>query len=242
MDRYLIVGLGNPGKDYEKTRHNIGFRCVDALAAAHGLKFDGKKGKAVLAEGTIADKKVLIAKPQTYMNLSGESVRLLVDFYKIPLANVMVIMDDMDVPLGTLRIRVKGSAGGQNGMKNIINHLGTDEISRLRFGIGRPPGRMAPAAYVLQDFDKQDAILLAETMDRVMKALDTWLREGITAMMNRYNGTAEEIARNTNTTQKPSPSIPHGEGRDQSSPLRPEGEGSGVEGHASEPQAKPESA
>lgn len=197
-DRYLIVGLGNPGRDYEKTRHNIGFRCVDAIATAHQFIFAKKQAKALIADGMIADRKVLLAKPQTYMNLSGESVRGLMDFYKIPLANILVISDDLDIPLGTLRIRAKGGAGGQNGLKSIIQHLGTPDFARLRFGIGRPPGRMEPAAYVLQDFDKADAILLIETLDRVVRSIDTWLCFGVELMMTRHNGTAEEAARTVN--------------------------------------------
>src|SRR5438552_1736530 len=169
MDRYLIVGLGNPGREYEKTRHNVGFRFVDALAAAHGMTFSKKQSKALVADGTIGDHKVLLAKPQTYMNLSGEAVRGLMDFYKIPLSNLLVVSDDLDIPAGTLRIREKGGAGGQKGLKSIIEHLGTPEFARMRVGIGRPPGRMDPAAYVLQDFDKSNAILLIETLDRVVK-------------------------------------------------------------------------
>jgi peptidyl-tRNA hydrolase, PTH1 family len=191
QERYLIVGLGNPGKEYEKTRHNIGFRCVDALATAHGMTFSKSQSRALIADGTIAERKVLLAKPQTYMNLSGESVKGLMSFYKIPIQNLLVIMDDMDIPVGTLRIREQGSAGGQNGMKNIIQHLGTPDIARIRFGIGRPPGRMQPAAYVLQDFDKADQITVIETTDRVLKAVDVWLREGINIAMTKYNGNGE---------------------------------------------------
>ncbi len=194
-DRYLIVGLGNPGREYEKTRHNIGFRCVDAIAAAHGLTFSRRQSKALVADGVIAGQKVLLARPQTFMNLSGEAVQGLVTFYKIPLSNLLVISDDMDIPVGVLRIREKGGAGGQKGLKSIAAHLGTQEFARLRFGIGRPPGRMDPAAYVLQDFDKSEAILLIETLDRVVKAVDVWLRFGLPIMMTRFNGTAEESAR-----------------------------------------------
>ena len=196
-DRYLIVGLGNPGREYEKTRHNIGFRCVDAIAAAHGLTFSRRQSKALVADGVIAGQKVLLARPQTFMNLSGEAVQGLVTFYKIPLNNLLVISDDMDIPVGVLRIREKGGAGGQKGLKSIAAHLGTQEFARLRFGIGRPPGRMDPAAYVLQDFDKSEAILLIETLDRVVKAVDVWLRFGLPIMMTRFNGTAEESARVT---------------------------------------------
>jgi PTH1 family peptidyl-tRNA hydrolase len=204
-DRYLIVGLGNPGREYEKTRHNIGWRCVDAIAAAHGLTFARKQSKAIVADGTIADRKVLLAKPQTYMNLSGEAVRGLVDFYKIPPANLLVISDDMDIPLGTLRIRESGGAGGQKGLKSIIEHLGTQNFARMRFGLSRPPGRMDPAAYVLQDFDKGEMPLVNETLDRVVKAVETWLREGTAIAMTRHNGTADEAARTAVTPQLSAP-------------------------------------
>jgi PTH1 family peptidyl-tRNA hydrolase len=195
-DRFLIVGLGNPGREYQNTRHNIGWRCVDAIATAHGLTFAKKQSKAIIADGTIADQKVLLAKPQTYMNLSGEAVQGLITFYKVPLANLLVISDDMDIPLGTLRIREKGGAGGQKGLKSIIEHLGTQDFARMRFGLSRPPGRMDPSAYVLQDFDKREMPLVIETLDRVVKATETWLREGIALAMTRHNGTAEEAAQN----------------------------------------------
>ncbi len=194
-DRYLIVGLGNPGREYEKTRHNIGFRCVEAVAAAHGLAFAKKQSKALVADGLIAAQKVLLAKPQTYMNLSGEAVRSLIDFYKIPLVNLLVISDDMDIPIGTIRIREKGGAGGQKGLKSIIEHLGTQEFARMRIGVGRPPGRMDPMDYVLQDFAKEDTILVIETLDRAVRAVESWLRDGISLMMTRHNGTADEAAR-----------------------------------------------
>src|SRR5258707_9186864 len=148
-DRYLIVGLGNPGREYEKTRHNIGWRCVDAIAAALGLTFAKKQSKAIVADGIIADRKVLLAKPQTYMNLSGEAVRGLVDFYKIPIENLLVISDDMDIPLGTLRIRESGGAGGRKGLKSIIEHFGTQEFAPKRVGISGSTGRMNPRAHVL---------------------------------------------------------------------------------------------
>src|SRR3954451_21077400 len=149
--RDVIVGLGDPGREFKKTRHNIDFRSIDAIAQAYGLTFAKKQSKALVADGVIADRKVLLAKPQTYMNLSGESVRSLVDFYKIPVGNLIVISDDMDIPAGTLRIREKGSAGGQKGLKSIMEHLGTQDFARIRVGIGRPPGRMDPSAYVLQN-------------------------------------------------------------------------------------------
>jgi PTH1 family peptidyl-tRNA hydrolase len=195
-DRHLIVGLGNPGREYEKTRHNIGFRCVDAIAAAHGLAFAKRQSKALVADGLIAERKVLLVKPQTYMNLSGEAVRGLLDFYRIPLENLLAVSDDLDIPIGTLRIREKGGAGGQKGLKSISEHLGTRDFARMRIGIGRPPGRMDPIDYVLQDFDASEMILVIETLDRAVRAVETWLRDGLAIAMTRHNGTADEAARN----------------------------------------------
>ncbi|HRE46289.1 MAG TPA: aminoacyl-tRNA hydrolase [Aggregatilineales bacterium] len=203
-DCYLIVGLGNPGRDYDNTRHNIGFRAADALAAAYGFTFAKKQAKGILADGLIAERKVILVKPQTYMNLSGETVRPLIDFYQIPLANLLVISDDLDIPLGTIRIREKGGSGGQKGIKSIIDHVGTQEFPRLRIGIGRPPGRMDPAAYVLQPFAANQQLEVSLTLDRVVKAVDTWLRFGLALMMTRHNGTTDEAARNAEA-QPPAP-------------------------------------
>ncbi len=193
-ERYLIVGLGNPGKDYENTRHNIGFQVIEALAAAYRLKFDQKKSKARYADGVIVGKRVIIVKPQTYMNLSGNAVRGLMDFYKIPVEHLMVISDDLDTPLGMLRIRPKGGAGGQKGLRHIIQQVGTQDFARTKLGIGRPPGKMDPARYVLRPFKGDDAILATETIDRAVKAIEIWLQDGIDAAMNRQNGTAEDVA------------------------------------------------
>lgn len=206
-DRFLIVGLGNPGTEYERTRHNIGFRVVESLAAKHALSFSKKQAKALLAEGTIVGRRVLLAKPQTYMNLSGESVRPLIAFYNLPLTNVLIILDDLDIPLGTLRLRPSGSAGGQKGLKSILDQLGTQQVARLRFGVGRPPGRMDAAAYVLQPFAAEEQLLVAETVDRAVRAIETWLELGIEIAMARYNGSAEDAARNAGAA----PSLPTAE-------------------------------
>ncbi len=188
-DLYLIVGLGNPGKEYENTRHNVGWRVIDELARRHGLKLDKKEKKSITASGVMNGKKVILAKPQTYMNLSGEAVRGLVDFYKIDTDHLLTISDDLDLPLGTLRLRKTGSAGGQNGLKSIIQHLGDNQdFSRVRFGIGRPPGKMNPKDYVLQGFKGDDAILVMEVVDRAVKAVETWLAEGIDLAMTKHNG------------------------------------------------------
>lgn len=193
-ERYLIVGLGNPGREYVDTRHNVGFRCVDALAAAHGIPFEAKKkSKAKIADGLITGKRVLLAKPQTFMNLSGSSVQGLASFYQIPPEHIIVIFDDLDIPPGTLRIRPKGGSGGHRGMTDIIQKLGTQDFPRIRFGIGRPPGQMDPAAFVLRRFDADEEVLAAETVERTIKTLETWLTDGIDMAMNLYNGTAEDI-------------------------------------------------
>ena len=194
-DRFLIVGLGNPGKEYENTRHNIGFQVVDELAAAYGLKFDTKKSHAKYADGLIRGKRVILAKPQTYMNLSGNAVKGLMDFFKIPIENILIVLDHLDVPLGTLRIRPKGGSGGQNGLKHIIQQLGnTQNFARIRLGISRPPGNMDPAKYVLRPFKGDEEILARVTVDRAIKAIEIWLEDGIDQAMNQQNGTAEDVA------------------------------------------------
>jgi len=193
-ERYLIVGLGNPGREYENTRHNVGFRCMDALAQANRIAFNSrKKSKSKIAEGQIAGKTVLIAKPHTYMNLSGGAVQGLAAFYKIPPARMIFVFDDMDLPLGTLRIRARGGSGGHRGLTDIIQRLGTQDIARIRFGISRPPGKMDPAAYVLLPFKPDELPLVQQTVQRVLKAIETWLIDGIEAAMNRYNGTADGL-------------------------------------------------
>jgi PTH1 family peptidyl-tRNA hydrolase len=198
-ERYLVVGLGNPGREYNETRHNVGFRCADALVKAHHLRFDPKKkSKGKVAEGTIAGKQVLVAKPQTFMNLSGSTVQGLASFYKIPPERILVIFDDLDLPPGTLRIRQKGGSGGHRGLTDIIRRLGTQDFPRIRFGIGRPPGRMEPAAFVLQRFSGEDEKLVAQTVERAVKAVELWLTEGINSAMNRFNGTGDNLVQPVN--------------------------------------------
>jgi PTH1 family peptidyl-tRNA hydrolase len=192
--RYLIIGLGNPGKEYDGTRHNIGFRCADALVRAYGLTYEkGKKSKAKVADGIIAGKRALVIKPQTYMNLSGSSAQGIAAFYQIPPERIIVIYDDMDIPLGTLRIRAKGGAGGHRGLQDIINRLGASNIARVRVGIGRPPERMEPSAHVLRRFDAEELPVIEEATQRVVKTVETWLTHGIDMAMNQYNGSAEEV-------------------------------------------------
>lgn len=200
-DKYLIVGLGNPGRQYEKTRHNVGFWVIRELAQRYNLTSAKSERKAVTVDGTIKGKRVLLAMPQTYMNLSGEAVRALIDYYKVPVENVIVIHDDLDTPLGTLRLRKTGGHGGQNGIRNIILHLGTQDFARVRFGIGRPPGRMSAKDYVLQPFHGDDDILAQQTTQRAADAVEAWLSNGIDIAMSEYNGDINE----TNNTPKPSP-------------------------------------
>ena len=189
--RFLIVGLGNPGKEYEKTRHNMGFFVADELARRWNLSFGRTERRAKVADGLIRERRGLLAKPQTYMNVSGEAVRALVDFYKIEIPEIVVISDDLDIPLGTLRVRAGGGHGGQNGVRSIIQHLGTQTFARVRLGIGRPPGRMAPADYVLRPFAGDDAILAAQVVERAADAVETWLTDGIELAMTRHNGSVD---------------------------------------------------
>lgn len=194
MSRYMVVGLGNPGKEYEQTRHNIGFMVVDAMATAYNFSFSSKKAKAIYADGVLADARIMLVKPQSYMNNSGDPVRELVNFFNIELDKLIVISDDLDIPLGTLRLRPKGGAGGQRGVRHIIQQLGTQAFPRLRLGIGRPPGRMEPSKYVLRRFSGDEAILAQETIERSVWALEDWVRHDLDYAMNRHNGTAEEAA------------------------------------------------
>ena len=189
----MIVGLGNPGSRYEHNRHNIGFQIVDELAAAHGLSFDKRQSKAKIASGWIGEQRVLLVKPQTFMNLSGEAVQPLAAYYKIEPTDLIVIFDDLDLPTGKLRLRPFGGAGGHNGMKSIIQRLGTNEFPRLRVGIDRPPGRMDPAAYVLQDFSSDEEEIMVQVRDRARRALERWLEAGIDAAMNEFNRDRNEI-------------------------------------------------
>ncbi|HID63524.1 MAG TPA: aminoacyl-tRNA hydrolase [Anaerolineae bacterium] len=186
--RKLIVGLGNPGRKYARNRHNVGFQCLDRLAQAHGLSFARRRAKASLAIGKIAaiSTGVALAKPLTYMNLSGRAVRQLVSFYKLSLEDILVIYDDLDLPLGTIRLRPEGGPGGHKGMRSIIEALGSQAFPRLRVGIGRPPGNDA-ASYVLSDFTADEQITLESVYERVVAAVELFLREGIEAAMNTYN-------------------------------------------------------
>lgn len=184
---YLIVGLGNKGKEYANNRHNIGFMVADAYIKHNKIMNMKVQGKAIVYSGSVGGKKLLIAKPQTFMNLSGDSVRALVNFYKLPIENVLVIHDDLDLPWGLIRMRPEGGAGGQNGIRSIIERLGTNVFSRMKIGIDRPPGRMDPAAYVLQDLNKAQMEELPALQEKAIEAIDSWLDHGIMEAMNRHN-------------------------------------------------------
>ena len=185
---YLIVGLGNPTAKYEKTRHNAGFDVIDAIADKYGIELNLRKGKAFCGTGYIEGQKVMLAKPQTYMNLSGESLRELVNYYKIDEEHeLLVIYDDISLDVGQLRIRKKGSAGGHNGIKNIIANLGTDVFPRIKIGVGEKPKKYDLADYVLGHFSKEDRELMEEGYDRADHAVGMILNGEIEAAMNQYN-------------------------------------------------------
>lgn len=186
---YLIVGLGNPGKDYEKTRHNVGFDTVDALIDEYAIPQSGVKFNAMYGKGMIGGEKVLAAKPLTFMNLSGEAVRGLVDYFKIDVKEeLIVVYDDIDLEPGNIRVRAKGSAGGHNGMKNIIQHLGTQEFARVRVGVGAKPKGWDLADHVLGRFSKEDRVLVDESIKKACKAVACFVENGIDTAMNQYNG------------------------------------------------------
>lgn len=189
---FLIVGLGNPGREYRDTRHNIGFLVIDRLCSAMGITLNRVQAKALISSGVLEGRKVIVAKPQTYMNLSGQAVRGLLNFYKIPIEQLMVTYDDLDLPLGTLRIRPGGGSAGARGMASIIEQLGTQEFARLRMGIGRPPGQKDAAAYVLQPFHRSEQEMLAQVLDHAVEAVRVFVREGLNSTMNQFNGSLEE--------------------------------------------------
>lgn len=185
MEKHLIVGLGNPDKKYINTRHNVGFEMVDVLASFADIKVNKVKCKALIGEGRIGDCPVIIAKPQTYMNLSGESVLELCNYFKIAPKNVIILYDDISLEIGKIRIRQKGSAGGHNGMKNIIYHLQNDEFPRIRFGIGAPTGDLAD--YVLSNFSKDETKILIDVAKNVPEIIELIICGDILKAMNKYN-------------------------------------------------------
>lgn len=185
---FLIVGLGNPGKQYENTRHNVGFDAIDVLVDEYRIPSSGKQHKAMYGKGVIEGQKVILAKPLTYMNLSGEAVRAMVDYYKIdPETELLVIFDDISLAPGNIRIRKKGSAGGHNGIKSIITHLGTQNFQRIKVGVGEKPKNWDLADYVLGAFAKDDRKLVDEALERTAKAAALIVQGEIDEAMNLYN-------------------------------------------------------
>ncbi|MBI4330629.1 MAG: aminoacyl-tRNA hydrolase [Chloroflexi bacterium] len=186
----LFVGLGNPGKEHLRHRHNIGFMVVDRFGKKHGLTFDRKQSKAKIAEGDVEGRRLVLAKPQTYMNLSGLSVQGLVNKYRLQPSEIMVVCDDMDLPAGKIRIRPGGGSGGHRGLQSIIDALGNRDFPRLRVGIGHPPTTMAlnPAIdFVLTEFTREEREIIDEALDRASEALLCVLTEGLQAAMNEFN-------------------------------------------------------
>lgn len=183
---FLIVGLGNPGREYENTRHNIGFATIDIIAEKYNIDVNRTKFKGEYGEGFINGNKVILLKPYTFMNLSGESVREAIDFYKLTEEEVLIIYDDISLEVGRLRIREKGSAGGHNGIKSIINHIGTDVFTRIKIGVGAPKGDLVN--HVLGKFSKEEVNILKQTLDVVAKATEDIIANGAKDAMNKFNG------------------------------------------------------
>ena len=186
-ERALIVGLGNPGPEYANTRHNAGFQCVTRWVERRGLRFSFYRFRASLAEGDAHGRRVLVARPLTYMNESGQAVQPLLRHYGIAPSDLLVVYDDLDLPLGKIRLRARGSSGGHRGLDSIIRQTGTTAFPRLRLGIGRP-AYGDPVDYVLEDWRPEERAIMDETYARACDAIDCFLREGIVAAMNRFNG------------------------------------------------------
>ena len=183
----LVVGLGNPGPEYRRTRHNVGFEVVEELARRHASTSPQRRFDGELVEIFFGGEKILLLEPLTYMNLSGRSVGAAVEFYKLPTESVLIVCDDLNLEPGRLRLRADGSAGGQNGLKDIFRRLGSEAVPRLRVGIGRPPGRMSATDYVLGKFTEHEREAFDEAVARAADGVELWARDGITAAMNIIN-------------------------------------------------------
>lgn len=183
----LIVGLGNPGKQYHQTRHNVGFDVLDKCVKSFQLEFNKQKFKGIYAESMIHNEKVIFLKPLTYMNLSGESVRPFMDYFKIDLADLVVVYDDLDIPPGKIRLRQKGSAGGHNGIKSLIAHLGTQEFNRIRVGVGRPLNGEAVVHYVLNGYSKEELVPMEQAVNKTVEALEASIQKPFIKVMNEFN-------------------------------------------------------
>lgn len=182
-----FIGLGNPGKKYESTRHNIGFMAIDAFAFKWNISMTGQKFKSVIGEGNVNGQKVLLVKPQTFMNLSGEAVRAVMDFYKLGLDEIIILYDDLDIPVGRMKLRYKGGSGGHNGIKSIIQHIGTEQFNRMRIGISRPVPGFDIADYVLSSFKREEIAALEELLSRISSAMEYAIEEPFEKVMAKFN-------------------------------------------------------
>lgn len=185
---YVVVGLGNPGSKYKETRHNVGFSVIDILADRYNTKVNKIKFKSLYAETKIGGEKVLLVKPQTYMNLSGETVLEISRFFKVPIEDIIIVLDDIDIDFGTVRVRQKGSAGSHNGMKSIIALLKDDKLPRVKIGVGRPESGRDLADFVLGKFSKDEVIKISEALVKAADAVECFVKEDINSSMNKYNG------------------------------------------------------
>ena len=185
----VIAGLGNPGEKYAKTRHNLGFMTIDLLAEKYDIRISRARFRSLTGEGTIEGERVLLLKPMTYMNLSGEAIRPACDYYKIDPQDLLVIYDDVDIPLGSIRLRKSGSAGTHNGMRSVVTHLGNGDFPRIRIGIGSgdPSGNRDLIEHVIGSVGKEEQVILKESVEKAAEAAACWLREGIDIAMNRFN-------------------------------------------------------
>lgn len=186
-DWFIFVGLGNPGREYENTRHNIGFLVIKRLAERWNIDVTRYRFKSLSGDGRVGDNRIALVMPQTFMNNSGFAVGSFVKFYKLELSKLMIIHDDLDLPFGRIRLRKAGGSAGQKGMQSIINQLGHTNFPRLRVGIGRPPGRMDPVDYVLKKFKSKDEILLDQVLDTCADAIEVYLDKGIEKAMTQFN-------------------------------------------------------
>lgn len=188
INMYVVVGLGNPGKQYENTRHNVGFNVIDILAKEYGISVSKIKHKALIGEGRVGSEKVLLVKPQTYMNLSGETLIDIYNYYKVDMENIIVIYDDIDLDVGKIRIRKKGSGGTHNGMRSIIKCLGANDFPRVRVGVSKPKPGQDLADFVLSRFRKEESDDVELGLEKAAKAVDVMIRDNIDLSMNKYNG------------------------------------------------------
>lgn len=190
FDSFFLAGLGNPGKEYEHNRHNIGFMILNRFVKKYGENFSKYEKQALIAKFLIEKKRLILVKPQTFMNRSGQAIVPLVRYYKIPLENMLIVYDDIDLPFGLIRIRPSGGAGGHNGLASIINQLGTNIFPRMRVGIGRPPGKQNAASYVLKNFSASETDVLEIILEKSCEAITVFLQDGIEAAMNRFNSSS----------------------------------------------------